>query len=394
MNKVLLTLIGLIILVVLVLNDTCRITLSTSNYTISMSFILCIICLFVLLWFFSLLKKPIEWWQQIQNHKARKRQQKVSEYLSEVLTAFLGHHAELNSKLIHKAKQLYGADSKEFLLVSALLQPQPDVFKSLNSTEADTTKLVGLYGLIQEAEATGNFEQMADLLQQVPKTLANTPWVQHTKMRLALNQNDWSEALRLLNQAKPYLTKHKYRAQKACLLLKMGKIKEAYAADNTHPAVALAYAKFNPRKALKVLKKAWDVTPGWPIYQAFKNAVKTLPEKKQLKALLDLTRATRDNRASLLARADMDMDLQNWARAKENLEIYIRKYPLTRQVATMMATIERSGWHHEQAALGWERKAVEAEDDSLWLCQNCNHAANEWQILCPHCNAFDALYLK
>ena len=394
MNKILWILIGLAVLVILVFNDPWRVTLDTTTYTISMSFILFLFGIGLTVWFLALFKKPFQWWQQFQAFKSRKRQEKMASYLSEVLTVFLAHNIEDPIKLIHKAKQLYGSDSKEVLLVSALLQPQTEVFQSLNTTESENAKLAGLYGLIQAAQAAGDYEQMSDLLQQVPPTLARTPWVQHTKLQLALAQNDWAEALRLLEQSKRSLPKATYRAQKACLLLKMGKIKEAYHTDDTHPAIALAYAQVAPKKAWKILKKAWKLTPSWPVYQAIKTILQPLPEKKRLKALLDLTRATRDERASLLARADMDIDLQSWLRAKENLEIYISKYPLTRQVADMMATIERTAWHHEAAALEWERKAAEAEDDTLWCCRNCNHTANEWSILCPHCNTFDGLYLK
>ena len=152
--------------------------------------------------------------------------------------------------------------------------------------------------------------------------------------------------------------------------------------------------KTNPKKAEKILFKTWQKSPSWLVYLAYKEAIKNLPEKKRLKSILALTKSTRDERYSLLARADMDIDLENWARAKENLENYLQKYPLTHQVASMMATVERMGWHHEEIAQEWENKAVESEDDSLWICENCAHSVADWQILCPHCNAFDTLYYK
>ena len=394
MNKLLLRLIGLAIIVVLVLNDPWRVSLDTTNYTFTMSFVLCVVFIFCLIWILNLLKKPFQWWQQYRHFKTNRHQKKVSEYLAELLTSYLGHQTAHNSDLIHKAQKLYGNDSQEVLLVKALLQPEPDIFQTLNTAQTDRVKLAGLYGLIQQEESMGNYEQTAELLKQIPPALSNAPWVQQVKMRLALNQNDWTEALHLLEKGKSYLPKRKYLSQKACLLFKMGKIKEAYQTYPLHPAIALAYAQLTPKKAIKILTKAWNTTPGWPIYQAIKKAIQHLPEKKQTKILLKLTRPMRDERMALLARADMDMTYQNWARAKENLEIYIQKYPLTRQVANMMASIERTAWHHEQVATDWERKAVEANDDTQWFCQNCNHAVNEWQILCPHCNAFDVLYLK
>ena len=93
----------------------------------------------------------------------------------------------------------------------------------------------------------------------------------------------------------------------------------------SHIAIALAYAKTNPKKAEKILFKTWQKSPSWLVYLAYKEAIKNLPEKKRLKSILALTKSTRDERYSLLARADMDIDLENWARAKENLENYIRR---------------------------------------------------------------------
>ena len=392
MNKILSALIGLAILIVLIVNDSWRITLETSSYEISLSFVLFVTGVIMLLWFLCLFKRPFIWWRRFQEWQKVKKQEKKDSFLQELLTAFLGHQTEKNTSLISTANKIYGTKSQESLLVSALLQPQSDVFQTLN--QSDSTKLAGLYGLIQQANRDGNFEEIAQLLQQVPQTQKRILWVQQAELQLALNHSDWTEALKLLEQNKSYQTKARYLSQKASLLLKLGQIKKAYQLMPTHPAIALAYAKFDPKKAPKVLKKAWHTHPCWPIYLAYKQAIQNLPQNKQVKNILALTHDTRDERYSLLARADMDMTNQNWARAKENLEIYLNKYPLTRQVADMMATLERTAWHHEQIAQDWEHKAIESEDDSLWICTSCNHTVGEWHILCPHCNAFDTLYIK
>ena len=390
MTKFLIGLVAVVGLVYLIAHDTWRITLDTTNYQISISFIMFLAGLALLWWIFMLIQKPVTWWTRFQTWRKSQKQEKKDAFLSDLLTAFLSHKSDMTDSLIKEAQKIYGSDSREALLTSALLSPEAKTFNELNKKE--TTKLVGLYGLVEEAEAKGDLEEVETLLQQVPKSQEKTLWVEQAKMKLALNRNDWKQALALLEQSKKQLDKTTYKSHKACLLLKLGHAKEAYHLAPNHLAIALAYAKVEPKKAKKILERLWRVAPGWQVYSAYKKAIQHLSEEKRLKAVLALTHSTRDQRYSLLARADMDTDLHNWARAKENLEIYLQNYPLTRQVADMMANLERTAWHHEDLAIEWEQKAVESEDDSLWRCNKCTHTAGEWQILCPHCNAFDSLY--
>lgn len=392
MTKFLLAIIGLSALTFFIIKDTCFVTLSTPSYEITVSSILFLVALLVVLWVLKLLAKPFGWWGKFQTWRQTRKQVQKSVFLPELLTVLVAHETDKKEKLVAKASKLYGANATETLLISALLTPKAQTFETLSQTES--TKMAGLYGLVQQAQDLGDFEAIDSLLRQVPVKYETTPWVQQTKMSLALIRNDWSGALKLLETNKKQYTKEQYLSHKAALMLKMGQVDKAFAIAPTQPAIALAYAEVFPKKAIKALEKAWRKNPNWLIYLGYKKAIQALPEKKRMKAILDLTRSTRDQRYSLLARADMDMDLHNWMRAKENLDIYLQQYPLTRQVADMMAFIERTGWHHEAKAIEWEQKAIESEDDSLWMCASCNHTVGEWHILCPHCNAFDSLYNK
>ena len=56
-------------------------------------------------------------------------------------------------------------------------------------------------------------------------------------------------------------------------------------------------------------------------------------------------------------------------------------------MAMMMATIERNGCHHEEAAKEWEEKAEYADRTPIWMCRNCNHATPEWDVKCSICNS-------
>ncbi len=392
MTKILFTIVGLAVLTALVIHDKWTVTFTTSDYEISTSFVLFIVALLALLWLLCLLKKPFVWISRYQNWRKNQKQLQKEKFIFELLNTLLNHDASKYDLLLQQAQKLYGAGSQETALVTALIKPSEEIFDTLNKEQ--TTKMAGIYGLIQAAEKEGNFDQVTALLDEIPSAAQNMPWVNHTKWRLALMRSDWSEALRLLENTKKSLSPQVYKSHKAALLVKLGRIKEAYKLNPVNPAIALLYVQTKPTKAKRILEKAWKQYPCWPVYTSYKKAIANLPEKKRLQSILDLTKPTRDQRYSLLARADMDIDLQNWARAKENLEIYVQNYPLTRQVADMMAKIERSGLHHERMAQEWEDRSIESEDDSVWYCTKCDHVVTEWHPVCPHCGEFDSIFLK
>ncbi len=175
MTKFLLTLIGLAILTVLIVQDTWRLTLNTEGYEISVSFVLFVVMLFVLLWLIRLLKKPLGWITNYREWNKTRNQAKKDAFISELLTTLLSHQTEKKQELLGKAKKMYGANSQEVLLISALLDPTADIFQTLNENQG--TKVAGLYGLIENAEKNGDFDEMARLLNEVSGPAQKTQWV-------------------------------------------------------------------------------------------------------------------------------------------------------------------------------------------------------------------------
>jgi uncharacterized membrane-anchored protein len=128
--------------------------------------------------------------------------------------------------------------------------------------------------------------------------------------------------------------------------------------DDTQAPIILAKAKENPEKALKILKKAWEKAPCQEIYVAYKKALAGKTDEEKMKAVLALIKPDKGNRFSILVLADMNLEIGNAPKAKEILEGYLENFPLTEQVALMMARCEREGWRHEEVAQKWERKAL------------------------------------
>ena len=66
----------------------------------------------------------------------------------------------------------------------------------------------------------------------------------------------------------------------------------------------------------------------------------------------------------------------------------ISLYPLTAQVAKMMADVEQKGWNHTDEAQKWRLKALDAPAELGWKCAVCGHQTESWALVCPVCHAF------
>ena len=210
-------------------------------------------------------------------------------------------------------------------------------------------------------------------------------------LQLALMEADWANALQCLDALKKTMSKSEYRRMCACLLMMVGEVDQAYKLDDTQAPIILAKAKENPEKALKILKKAWETAPCQEIYVAYKKALAGKSNAEKMKATLALVKPNKGNRFSLLALADMNLETGNVPKAKEILESSLENFPLTQQVALMMAECERKGWNHEEAAQKWERKALNLQEKSGWICTHCGHTASSWEPVCSACRLFNSL---
>ena len=373
-------------------SDTWDISVQMLGYEITFPFALVLLATFTVCFFWNMLKKPFVWFQKFRSWRQNKKQQNKDTFITDVLNALSNENKTLYPHLLSEAKKLYGSNSQIYLLLQSLFTPNTDTL--IQMTKDSKTLLAGTRGLIQQALNDGEFDRVNQLLSSIPEKQQNVLWVQQTKWNMALMQNDWAGALKLLDAQKKMYDTKTYKTYRSYLLMKLGQIKQSYALNPQHPAIALAYAKVFPNKAEKVIINAWNNYPTWDLYQAYVHTLQQLPNNKKMKSVLRLIKKNPYAKLALLACADMSIQTEQWQRAKENLEVYLQSHPLTKQVATMMALIERRGFHHEQMAQQWETKPVEAENDSICVCKKCNHTIPQWQVSCPYCNAFAEVIFK
>ena len=274
-----------------------------------------------------------------------------------------------------------------YWILLALLQPSEEVYQKLLTFPE--TVLGGIHGFFKMAEDLGNVVEMRHLLDSLSDQEKQVLWVKRAYLQLALMEADWAQVLICLDALKKDMTRTEYKRSRACCLMMLGQVDAAYKLDDTQAPIVLAKAKENPDKALKVLKKAWNKTPCQEIYVAYKKALSDKTNEEKIKAVLALAKTNKGNRFSLLALADMNLEVENAPKAKEILEEYLESFPLTQQVAVMMATAERMGWNHEELAQDWEKKALNLQEKAGWVCTHCGHMAAKWEPVCPTCRLFN-----
>jgi len=389
MLKFLLIIIVLFASMAFISSEPWFITIQMFNYEVRFSFALALFFLFILWLAWTILKKPFGWIKRFHLWRKNKLQQSKEAFLTQLLNALANTNYETYPTILSNAKKLYGEQSQNYMLLQSILIPNQKLFDQM--TKDPSTFLAGTRGLVSDALSQGDITEAAQLLGTIPEKQQTMPWVQQARWDIALLQNDWQSALKILDSRKKSYDKEIYFAYRACLLLQLGRVKEAYSLAPTHPAITVAYAKAFPKKAIKALIRTWNVHPSWEIYLTYIEAIASLTSAKKMKAVLQLIKKNPRSRWALLACADMAIQTKQWQRAKENLEVYLQSYPLTKKVALMMAQVEREGYHHTDIAFGWETRATEAEDITGWTCDSCNHHLENWQVLCPHCNALNTI---
>ncbi len=364
------------------------------GYQISFSGVLLIAAFALLLYLLHLLKKPFHWAHQYQHWCSARQQDKRACFTTLLLKTLVDGDEENRRLLLKQRSTFFEPKSDAYLLVTALLEPSRHTFEQL--LHRPSTELAGVRGLLDEAQKIGDWEEANRLLVRAARTHADTDWVLKALWTNEVMQNDWNDSLKTLDSLlkKRLISHQEYTSWKACVLLKLGRAKEAFKLAPENPATGLAYAQATPEKAKDILIKSWRLTPCWETYEAYKTLISTQPQTKQVKLVEKLISKNPTHHLSLLALADTARMASLWGMAKEHLEIYMKTYPLSKQAALMMAEVERSGWHHEPSAKVWEQKAETATTTDGWICAKCEHITESWDAKCPMCNSFGSLGYK
>jgi len=371
-----------------IVKDTWMVTVQGFGYELKASVLILIVGVILFLYLVHLLKKPFGWWGRCQNWLNKRRQDQKEAYLLLALKTALDQNTAAVKQLIKDKNKFFDKKSDENYILEALFEPTPHTFEQLLHRE--NTELAGIRGLLTYAQKDGNWAEAGRLLQKAAEKHAQEPWIWEALWTVQTLQNDWYEALNTLEILKKQgqINKEEYTRRKALLVLKLGRVSEAYKLYPDHQAIVLAYAKAEPGKAEKLIRHLWAKAPCLEAFDIYWQMIASEKQSKQVKAIEKLVNENPKHRLSLLVLAQTAMKQELWGKAKEELTDYLAVYPLTAQVARLMAEVERQGWHHLEEAQKWELKALEAPAEKGWVCSACGHRTDSWEIVCPACNAF------
>ena len=394
MLKFIFILISVFVLGFLIINDTWMISVEGFGYQVTASSLLFIVAIAVFMYVIHLLKKPFHWMSGYQKWAEKRRRTRKETYFTQILQAVLEQKQDTMRAMVKQRKNWFAPKSTEALLIEALFDPTPHVFEQL--IQKPETELAGIRGLLQYAQKTGDTEEALRLLRKAAAKNPKEPWIYAGLWDLQVIQSDWADALKTLDvlKGKKQVSSEKYRERKACLLLKLGRAKEAFGTDPDNPATAIAYARIEPKKARDILSASWKKNPCWDTYTAFREAIQAETPAKQMKLTEKFIRHNPQHRLSLKAKAQSAIDAELWGVAKETLTAYFNAYPTTPETARMMAVVERKGWHHEQGARSWEEKALSVRETDGWTCGQCHHEMTHWEAVCPMCNLLGSIKYK
>lgn len=381
---------SLFILGYYITNSDTMITIVMDNYRLYGSIFTFIGCIFAVLWVWHLLFLPLRLLGIFRTRRKKIIEQKRHDVLLTVLLALTNQEVENFPDLLKKSEKLFGQESYIYWMIRCLLLPDEDSYHQL--VKFPQTTLGGIRGLFRSADTEGDLQQMRLLLDGLPEKKKKSPWALQANFQLALQENNFEEALGYLKKMKSILTTEDFKHRYACCLYLCDDVKDAYKTDPFNPAIVIAFAKLNPKKSAQAFQKLWTKFPSWPAYEAYKDLTATLENKKRQALIKDLVASNPHHRLSLLALADIYLTTLEPIQAKKYLDEYLQSYSLTKQVALMQARVERDAWNHEEEARNWEDKATETEeDDTAWRCETCDYKSPTWHGLCPVCHTFNSL---
>lgn len=391
MLKIFLICAGVILIGLLMMDDTNNLSVTAFGYEYTFSAVLLIIGILSLMYLFSLIKKPFGWIKNYKTYRFQKNLLKKENFLTFVLTTVLDKNNVSEKIIMDKEKSLFAKGSTEQLLFEALFHPTDAVFDKLKNNKA--SELAGMRGLFLSAKEKGDIDTQTQILETASTLYPTVLWIEQERLNLFLLQNDWQNALPTLEKLykQKAIQKEEYTKLKACILYGLKQYKQAFDLTPDNPPMAWAYAQNVPNKAEDILKKSWSLTPTWETYERYYELIQNETPAVQMKRIQKLTASNSGTKLSLLAIADVAMKNHLWGVAKEHLQNAMNAYETTRQMALMMADLEKNGWHHEEAEKQWKKTADSLETHLPWICTHCHHKTNDWYNICPVCNTCGGL---
>jgi HemY protein len=323
--------------------------------------------------------------------------------VTRVLVALAAGEKGEARKQARRARNLLG-DAPQTLLLAAeagRLSGREDeaeeAFRALaKQTEA---RFLGLRGLLRQAVDRRDWSEALVLAKQAEAAHPGTTWLRQQRADLALQTENWAEALELIGLDPRRTTYY----------------------------VAAADGESDPRRALSFAKQAWQQDPGFaPAVLAYTSRLRAIGHEKRAQSCIadawqraphpdlasfalalepdKLARAQAAKRLvarnpthveSRILLAQVALDAGLTGEARHQIEAAQTEGLHQRRFCLLLAEIEEQERGHTEAGRLAQRdalrRAATAEPDPRWQCTNCHTAHAAWHPRCRTCAAIGTI---
>ncbi|GGG79492.1 heme biosynthesis protein HemY [Salipiger pallidus] len=351
----------------------------------------------------------------ISRYFDRNRERKGYQALAEGMLALSSGEGKLAMAKAQKADRYLHRPTLTNLLTAQAAEMSGDtrkaeeIYKTL--IQHDDTRFVGIRGMMKLKLAKGDTDTALQLAERAFKLKPKHPEIQDTLLQLQAAKHDWKGARQTLSAKLKGgdIPRDVYKRRDAVLALSEAKdifsedkpieareaaIASAKGSPDLIPGVCMAarayIARGEPKKAARLIKKAWSVEPHPDLAATFAEIAPNETPAERMKRFRALTGLRTSHRETRLLGAELALVAEDFPEARRAMGNLVDSDPDAR-VLTVMAAIARGEGAPEQEVRGWLAKALVAPRGPQWVCDACGHAHAEWEPICENCGGFDTL---
>jgi HemY protein len=335
--------------------------------------------------------------------RRRQRQKAGEAAVTRVLVALAAGDQNGARKQARRARQLLGNSPQVLLLLaeaSRLAGREDEANEAFQAlTRQKDARFLGLRGLLRQAIDRRDWSEALAIANQAEAARPGTTWLRQQRAELALQTENWAEALDLVGtdaRRTVYYTAAADAEPDPTRALAYAR--QAWKEDPTFPPAVLAYARRlrvdgNERRARTIVAEAWRRAPH-PDLAEF--ALAPEPDKAaryQAAKLLTQRNETNPESRLLLARTALDAGLI--ADARGQVEAALAEGLNQRRLYLLLAEIEEQERGETEAGRLAQRdalrQAASADPDPHWQCASCRADHVAWHPKCSSCGGVATL---
>jgi HemY protein len=319
--------------------------------------------------------------------------------ITRVLLALAAGEQGAARKEARRARDMLGDSPQTLLLVAetSRLSGREDeaeaAFRVL--AKRKDASFLGLRGLLRQAIDRRDWSEALLIAKQAEAAHPGTVWLRQQRVELALQTDNWSEALELIG---PDVRRPAYYVAAADAepdqTRALSFARQAWKQDPKFAPASLAYANRlraagNERRAQSCIADAWRLAPH-PDLASFALAL----ESDQLARARDAKRLVANNPTHIESRillAQVALDAGLTGEARHQIEAAESEGLRQRRLCLLLAEIEEQERGNTEAGRLAQRdalrRAATAESDSHWQCTNCHGDHPTWQVKCNSCRS-------